>query len=149
MCMCLCVCVCMYVCMCLCVCVCVYVFVCMCLCVGVYMYVFVCSSLILGQENQPWAMNLLTVFSLITPTRTILYHLSLSITSVKKYVLPYSFCNVDFHWMSRHCKVLSLHHIQFIASHRSHSTHFSPYNACRTSFHLHAEPHLFRVSLPG
>ena len=41
--------------------------------------------------------------------------------------------------------VLSLHHI-FIASHRSHDTHFSPCNACRTSFHLHAEPHLFRVS---
>ena len=35
--------------------------------------------------------------------------------------------------------------IQFIASHRSHSTDFSPCNACRASFHLHAKPH-FEVS---
>ena len=35
--------------------------------------------------------------------------------------------------------------IYFIAFHRSHSTDFSPCNACRTSFHLHAKPH-FEVS---
>ena len=37
------------------------------------------------------------------------------------------------------------HYPSYILSHRSHSTHFSPFNACRTSFHFCTEPHLFWV----
>jgi len=73
------------------------------------------------------------------------FNVCLNLTYVTVLLMLYSF------YMFYHYFIYS------IASHCSHNTHFSPSlipfprNACRTSFHFRAEPHVLRVfpALPG